>query len=129
MIEVCERSTKHQVQLSNIHVYILFIVNKLVNMIVQSYSSLYVHASFIPPKHVNKREPKEWVKNCVSSVLAGPKMCNQTPRHSSTKHRNKQGTINSKFKHWNMLCSPSAWLSTLQPFLHLCPLSGKSSKW
>ena len=28
-------------------------------------------------------------------------MCNQTPRHSSTKHINKQGTKNSKVEHWD----------------------------
>ena len=38
-------------------------------------------------------------KNCASSVLARPKMCNQTPRHSSTKHIKRQGTIKVKAKH------------------------------
>ena len=28
-------------------------------------------------------------------------MHNQTPRHSSTKHIKKQGTINSKVEHWD----------------------------
>ena len=42
----------------------------------------------------------EW-KNCVNSVLAWPKTCTQTPRHSSTNHIKKQGTINSKVKHWD----------------------------
>ena len=42
----------------------------------------------------------EW-KNCVSSVLARPKACNQIPRHSSTKNTTKQGTINSKVEHWD----------------------------
>ena len=28
-------------------------------------------------------------------------MCNQTPRHSGTKHINKQDTINSKVEHWD----------------------------
>ena len=38
-------------------------------MLVQSYSSLYVHASFIPPKCVDQREPKEWVKElCCLNV-------------------------------------------------------------
>ena len=38
---------------------------------------------------MKNREPKEGLKNCVNSVLTRPKMCNQTPRHSSTKHRSK----------------------------------------
>ena len=28
-------------------------------------------------------------------------MLNQTPRHSSTKHTTRQGTINSKIEHWD----------------------------
>ena len=54
----------------------------------------------------------EW-KNCVSSVLTRPKMCNQTPRHSSTNHTKKQGTINSKVEHWDYTTIVLSFLSTL----------------
>ena len=83
---MCERNTWHQVQLSNIYVHILFIINKLVNVILQSYSSLYVHAPFILPKHAKTREPKEQVELCKLSGSQDQKMCNQTPRHPSTIH-------------------------------------------
>ena len=43
---------------------------------------------FISPKHVRLKGTQRMSRtNCVSSVLAGPKTHNQTPRHSSTKHK------------------------------------------
>ena len=61
-------------------------INKLVNIILQSYSSLYVHASFIPPKCAKTREPEERVELCKLSALQDQKTHNQTPRHPSTIH-------------------------------------------
>ena len=49
----------------------------------------------------NKGNPKNEWNHCVSSVLTGPKMHNQTPRDSSTKYVTRQGTINSKVEHWD----------------------------
>ena len=34
-------------------------------------------------------------------MLATPKMCNQTPRHSSTKYIKGQGTIKVTAEHWD----------------------------
>ena len=41
-------------------------------------------------------------ERCVVSVLARPKMCNQTPRHSSTKLIKQQGTAKVKAEHWGI---------------------------
>ena len=52
-----------------------------------------MHASFIPPKHADQREPKEQVERSVLSQHSQDQRCaTKTPRHSSTKYiyyRNK----------------------------------------
>ena len=40
-------------------------------------------------------------KSIAVSVLARPKTCNQTPRHSSTKLIKRQGTVKVKAEHWD----------------------------
>ena len=48
-------------------------------MLDQSYSSLYECASFIPPKHVDQREPKELVKELCMSQHLQDQRCKTKP--------------------------------------------------
>ena len=45
----------------------------------------------------------------LAQYSTGPKTFNQTPRHSSTKHIKKEGTINSKVEHWDYTTWEIIW--------------------
>ena len=49
-------------------------------------------------------------------------MCSQIPRHSSTKHINKQGTKNSKVEHWDKGLEQIQETEEIEQGLDLAPI-------